>query len=145
MIFYKTKSKINQDSLIFMINHNIVWLDISVDNTRDPVAIIQSFEHINEEKSREVSWQSLTYYIFHSTLCSRLLILLIILQVYLFKLISQTSFGIVVCNQVNLITLWVIYNLVQPYNVRMTKSLQNFYFFFYKIIGVLCFAYFLLH
>jgi hypothetical protein len=38
-----------------MINHNIAWLDISVDNTCDPVAIIQSFEHIDEEKSREVS------------------------------------------------------------------------------------------
>ena len=43
-----TDSKVDQDRLVVVINHDVFWLDISVDHLYDFVAVIQSLKNFYE-------------------------------------------------------------------------------------------------
>jgi hypothetical protein len=79
-----------------MIDHNIVWFDISVYHIGNTMTIVKGLKHVNEVRP----------HIFANHL-------------------DQRSFALPFCHEVDVVLVWVVDDLVQPDNVRVLKSLQH--------------------
>jgi hypothetical protein len=48
MLVQARDSKINKDSFLVMVDHDVIWLNIPVENFDNIVAVVYSFEHISK-------------------------------------------------------------------------------------------------
>ena len=133
MVYESTDSKVYEYGLVVVINHNVVRFDISVNNFYDFVTIINSLKHIDEIQSHVILIQANLMDIFFSALSDALFLKLF---VYLPELIAQTTFGVVLGHQINVIFFWIVYNFLKPYNIWMSESFKDFLFLLDTFVGI---------
>ena len=84
-----TDAEVDEDGLVVVVDHDVVRLDISVDDFDDFVAVVERLEHVDEVESHVVLIEPHLLDVFLSPLSHALLLQLL---VYLLQLIAQTSF-----------------------------------------------------
>ena len=127
-------SEINQDSLIVVVDHDVVRLYVSVNHLNDLVAIVNGSQNIVKVHSKELVRKSDGLDLFDVSLPPTLLIEMIVWLVPFFDYFSETALAVVLSHEVKLVFVRVIDDFVKVNNVGVLKLLKNFELFFDAVV-----------
>ena len=111
-LFQRTYSKIYQNCFIIMIDHNIFRFDIPMYNLYYLVAVIQRFQHIDEEQSAYRSFKSSAFADFAIMFALRVMIG--VLTIYFIEKVDDATVCMIFCDKIQIIFQRGIDYLLQP-------------------------------
>jgi hypothetical protein len=112
LIHKEADPEINEYSLLIMIDHDILRLDVSMYNFDNFMAVIQSPKHVTHVVPDIVGLQS------HDFLTLKFLIEGV-------QLVSQGPFRVILGYQINVVLAWVVDYLVQVDDIRVLQALEH--------------------
>jgi len=120
-----------------MVDHDVVGLDISVDDLDDFMAVVEGFEHILEVSPHLAFFEPDRLHLLEAAFLDALAVVLLMLLVPLLHEVAQTTFRMILGDQVNVIFLGVIDDFVQVDDVRVVQPLQYYKLLFHAVVGIL--------
>lgn len=104
-----------------MVDHNVVGLDVSVDNFYDIMAIVKGLKHVCEIELHIHKLEANLFDILRLDAIFNTFSFINFINAL--NIIAQTSLRVVFLNKVYVILLRIINDLLQPNNIRMLKFL----------------------
>lgn len=107
-----TDAEVDEHCLIIVIYHDVVWLDVPVDDTNDLVAVVKSFGHVDDVVADLGALQTHGLHVFASLLLDTELVVLLPFLVELYHLVTEATFGMVLSNEVDVVAFGVVDDLL---------------------------------
>ena len=109
-----------------MVYHDVVGLDVAVDDTDDLMAIMQGIDKICEILSYLALLEPLRPHVSVALFFLALFVVRLKLLVEFHDLVAEAALRVVLGHEVDVVARRVVDDLVEPDDIRMCQSLQDF-------------------
>ena len=117
--------KVDEDCLVIMIKHNVVGLNVSMEQMDIVVAIVKGLKHVHRITSYLRGNQAKALYLITSAFLDADLVVILELNVSLSNLVSKASLGMILCHHIEVILFGIVYDFVKPYDIWMFETLKH--------------------